>query len=344
MRQIDMRKLPVAAQEERRRQVIGLRQRGLTYKAIAAQVGLSRTGVINICQRFAAEGAKGLVSQPRGRKPDEQRLLYAAQEVEVQGLIRRHMPDELDLPFALWSRAAVGALIEQRCGVQLAVRTVGKYLARWSFTAQKPIQRAYEQDPAAVRRWLRRDYPAIAARAKRARGAVFWGDETGLRSDDVRGRSFAPRGRTPLVRVCHKRAGLSLISAVTNRGELRWMVADGAVNAPTFIRFLQRLIRDARRKVFLILDRLTAHRARLTRDWLAAHRSEIEVHYLPSYSPELNPDEGVHADLKQAVPRKAPARSRQQLKRAAVSHMRSLSKRPKRIRSIFQHQQFRYAA
>ena len=339
-----MRKLPVAAQEERRRQVIGLRQRGLTYKAIAAQVGLSRTGVINICQRFAAEGAKGLVSQPRGRKPDEQRLLCAAQEVEVQGLIRRHMPDELDLPFALWSRAAVGALIEQRCGVQLAVRTVGKYLARWSFTAQKPIQRAYEQDPAAVRRWLRRDYPAIAARAKRARGAVFWGDETGLRSDDVRGRSFAPRGRTPLVRVCRKRAGLSLISAVTNRGELRWMVADGAVNAPTFIRFLQRLIRDARRKVFLILDRLTAHRARLTRDWLAAHRSEIEVHYLPSYSPELNPDEGVNADLKQAVPRKAPARSRQQLKRAAVSHMRSLSKRPKRIRSIFQHQQFRYAA
>jgi transposase len=228
--------------------------------------------------------------------------------------------------------------------VRLAVRTVGKYLARWSFTVQKPIRRAYEQDPAAVRRWLRRHYPAIAARAKRARGAVFWGDETGLRSDDVRGRSFAPRGRTPLVRVCHKRAGLSLISAVTNRGELRWMVADGAVNAPTFIRFLQRLIRDARRTVFLILDRLTAHRARLTRDWLAAHRSEIEVHYLPSYSPELNPDEGVHADLKQAVPRKAPARSRQQLKRAAVSHMRSLSKRPKRIRSIFQHQQFRYAA
>ena len=228
-------------------------------------------------------------------------------------------------------------------------------------SAQKPIRRAYEQAlrcpstrwrarnlrqlrPAAVRRWLRRDYPAIAARAKRACGAVFWGDETGLRSDDVRGRSFAPRGRTPLVRVCHKRAGLSLISAVTNRGELRWMVADGAVNAPTFIRFLQRLIRDARRKVFLILDRLTAHRARLTQDWLAAHRSEIEVHYLPSYSPELNPDEGVNADLKQAVPRKAPARSRQQLKRAAVSHMRSLSKRPKRIRSIFQHQQFHYAA
>jgi len=344
MRHVDERKLPAAAQEERRRQVIGLRQCGMTYKAIGAQVGLSRTGVLDICQRFAAEGAKGLVSKPRGRRPDEQRLLDAAQEAEVQGLIRRHTPDELGLPFALWSRAAVGALIARRCGVALAVRTVGKYLARWGFTAQKPVRRAYEQDPVAVRRWLRREYPAIVARARQARGVIFWGDETGLRSDDVRGRSYAPRGRTPLVRVCHKRAGLSLISAVTNRGELRWMVVDGAVNAPTLIRFLGRLVRDARRKAFLILDRLKAHRARLTRDWLAEHRSEIEVHYLPPYSPELNPDEGVNADLKQAVPRKAPARSKQQLKRAAVSHMRSLSRRPKRIRAIFRHQQFRYAA
>lgn len=339
-----MRKLPAAAQEERRRQVIGLRQRGLTYKAIAAQVGLSRTGVFNICQRFAAEGAKGLVSKPRGRRPDEQRLLDAAQEAEVQGLIRRHTPDEVGLPFTLWSRAAVGMLIARRCGVALAVRTVGKYLARWGFTAQKPIRRAYEQDPAAVRRWLRRDYPAIVARARQARGIIFWGDETGLRSDDVRGRGYAPRGRTPVVRVCQKRAKLSLISAVANKGELRWMVVDGAVKAPDLIRFLRRLVRDARRKVFLILDRLKAHRARLTRGWLAEHRSEIEVHYLPSYSPELNPDEGVNADLKQAVPRKAPARSKQQLKRATISHMRSLSARPKRIRSIFQHRQFRYAA
>ncbi len=235
-------------------------------------------------------------------------------------------------------------LIRQRFGVRLAVRSMGTYLARWGFTAQKPIRRAYEQDPAAVRRWLRRDYPAIVARAKRARGAIFWGDETGLRSDDVRGRSYAPRGRTPVVRVCHKRAGLSLISAVSNRGELRWMVVDGAVNAPTFIRFLERLVREARCKVFLILDRLRVHRARLVQDWLAEHRSEIEVHFLPAFSPELNPDEGVNADLKQAVPRRAPARSRQQLKRAAISHMRSLSKRPKRIRAIFRHRQFRYAA
>src|SRR4029453_9909283 len=162
--------------------------------------------------------------------------------------------------------------------------------------------------------------------------------------DDVRGRSYAPRGRTPVVRVCHRRAGLSLISAVTNRGGLRWVVVAGAVHPPTFLPFLRAWIREARGKVLLILDRLKAHRARLTRDWLAEHRSEIEVHHLPPYSPELNPDEGVNAALTQAVPRKAPARSRQQLKRAPISPLRSLSKRPERVRSIFQHQQFRYAA
>jgi len=344
MKHVDMRKLPAAAQEERRRQVIGLRRAGMTYDAVATQVGLSRTGVFDICKRFAERGVAGLRSGPRGPEPGTGRFLDAAQEAEVRDLIRRYTPDELDLPFALWSRAAVQELVLRRCGVRLAVRSMGTYLARWGFTAQRPLRRAYEQDPAAVRRWLRRDYPAIVARAKRARGVVFWGDETGLRSDDVRGRGYAPRGRTPLVRVCHRRAGLSLLSAVTNKGELRWMVVDGAVKAPDLVRFLGRLIRDTGRKVFLILDRLKVHRARLTRDWLAEHRAEIAVHYLPAYSPELNPDEGVNADLKQAVPRKAPARSKQQLMRATISHMHSLSKRPRRIRAIFRHRQFRYAA
>ena len=344
MKHVDMRKLPAAAQEERRRQVIGLRRAGMTYDAIAAQVGLTRTGVFDICQRFAARGAAGLKSGPRGPAPGYGRFLNAGQEREVRDLIRRHTPDELDLPFALWSRAAVRVLIEQRCGVRLAVRTMGTYLARWGFTAQKPLRRAYEQCPAAVRRWLRRDYPAIAARAKREKGTIFWGDETGLRADDVRGRSFAPRGQTPVVRPNHRRASVGLISAVTNKGELRWMVLDGAIKAPVLIRFLGRLIRDADRKVFLILDRLPVHRSRSVRAWLDGRGDEIEVFYLPPYSPELNPDEGLNADLKQAVTRKAPARSKPQLKRAVLGHMRKLSTSPARIRSYFGHQTFRYAA
>ena len=344
MKHVDMRKLAPAAQEERRRQVIGLRQSGVSYAAIAAQVGLSQTGVFDICQRFAAKGKKGLVSGKRGRKPDEQRLLDAAQETAIKRLICRHMPDELGLDFALWSRDAVRALIRRQYGVRLAVRTTGKYLARWGFTAQKPLRRAYEQNPTEVRHWLRQEYPAIVARARRARGVIFWGDETGLRADDVRGRSYAPPGKTPVVRPNHRRIGLGLISAVSNRGEVRWKGLNGAIKAPVLIGFLQRLIRDAKRKVFLILDRLQVHRAARVRDWLAERRAKIEVFYLPAYSPELNPDESLNADVKHVVTRKAPARSKQQLKRATISYMRRLAKLPARVRSYFRHKPVHYAA
>src|SRR5919106_259662 len=251
MKHVDMRKLPAAAPEERRRQVIGLRQAGMTYDAIAAQAGLTRTGVFDICLRFAERGAAGLKSGPRGPEPGHGRFLDAEQE-------------------------------------------------------------------AAARDWLRRDYPAIAARAKAEGGTIFWGDETGLRSDDVRGRGYAPRGRTPEVRVNHKRANLGLISAVTNKGELRWMVLDGAITAPDLLRFITRLVRDAGQKVFLILDRLPVHRSAKVRDWLAGREAEIEVFYLPGYSPELNPDEELNGDLKQAVTRAAPARGKEQLKRAVI--------------------------
>jgi transposase len=344
MDHVDMRKLPAAAQEERRRQVVGLRDSGLTYDAIAVQVGLSRTGVFNICRRFAEQGLAGLASGPRGPAAGTGRFLQAEQEAEVRALISRHTPDDLGLPFALWSRAAVRELIEQHCGVRLAVRTMSTYLARWGFTAQKPLRRAYEQSPKAVRRWLRREYPALVARARGEKGVIFWGDETGVRSDDVRGRSFAPRGRTPVVRPSHRRARLGLISAVTNKGELRWMVLEGAVTAPSLIRFLGRLIEDARGKVFLIWDNLPVHRSQAVRGWLAKRTEQIEVYHLPSYSPELNPDEGLNADLKHAVTRKPPARSKPDLKRAVISHMRRLAKLPDRIRSYFGHPSFRYAA
>jgi transposase len=344
MKHVDMRKLAPAAQEERRRQVIGLRQTGASYAAIAAQVGLSQTGVFDICKRFGAKGEQGLLSGKRGRKPEEQKLLTAAQASEIKRLICRHMPDELGLAFALWSREAVRALIERQHGVRLAVRTSGKYLARWGFTAQKPLRRAYEQNPADVRHWLRDEYPAIVAQARRAHGVIFWGDETGLRADDVRGRSYAPPGKTPVVRPNQRRIGLGLISAVSNKGELRWKVLDSAIKAPVLICFLQRLIKDAGRKVFLILDRLPVHRSAAVRTWLSRHTAQIEVFYLPSYSPELNPDEGLNADLKQHVTRKAPLRSKQALKQTAISHMRRLAKSPARVRSFFRQNSMLYAA
>jgi transposase len=344
MQATDMRSLSRDARHERRVQVIGLRRSGRSYDDIACQTGLSRTGVFDICKRWKLHGGKGLYDAPGGRPAGEGRALDLVQEVTMREVVATKTPDEMQLPWALWTRAAVGQLIEQYCAVALSVRAVGLYLARWGFTPQKPLTQAREQSPAAVKQWLRKDYPQIAARAHAEGAEIHWGDETGLRIDDVRGRGYAPRGQTPVVRVTRKRQNLSVISTVTNKGQMRWRVLDGAMNGARLIDFMQRLVRDVKKKVFLILDNLPAHHTKLVKAWLTANVERIEVFYLPSYSPQLNPDEMANADLKQAVTKRVPARTKEELAKAVKSHLRSVQRQPERIRKYFQHDPVRYAA
>jgi transposase len=339
-----MRSLGPEARVERRKMVIKLRKGGATYKTIAEQTGLSATGVFDICKRYERSGVKALKDAPSGREHGEGRRLTAEQEAEIQKLIADKMPDQLKLSYALWSRPAVAALIATRYGITLPVRTMGHYLKRWGFTPQKPIRRAYEQSPKAVQEWLDVSYPQIEREAKAEGAEILWGDETGLRSDDVRGRSFAPKGKTPVVRINSRREGLSIISAVSNKGQMRWKIFDGALNSDILIEFLRRLIKGAKKKVFLILDNLRVHHSLPVKEWLARNADTIKVFYLPSYSPELNPDEMANADIKQAVTKLAPARTKAQLVKAATSHLRSVQKQPARVRSYFQHDPVKYAA
>ena len=236
-----------------------------------------------------------------GRKVGEFRVLAAERERQVQQLIRDKTPDQIKLPYALWSRAAVAELIADRFGLRVPVRTMSTYLKRWGFTPQKPLRRAYEQSPAAVKRWMETDFLAIAARVKKEGAEIHWGDETGLCSDDVCGRCFAPKGETPVIRVSSKRAGLPILSTVTNKGQKRWKIFDGALNADILIDSLRRLIKGVTKKVFLILDNLRVHHSKSVTAWLAKHGDAIAVFYLPSDSPEPNPDKMASEDIKQAV-------------------------------------------
>ncbi len=251
----------------------------------------------------------------------------------------------LKMDFALWSRAAVMQLIERECRVALHVRSVGKYLARWGFTPQKPIKRAYEQSPQAVQEWMDETYPAIAARAKAQAGEIHWGDETALLNTDVRGRSYSPKGKTPVVMaIGGTRQKLSMIASVTNQGKARWMIIDGAFNHEKLIEFLESLITDAGRKVFLILDNLGVHHCKPVKAWLAQHAHEMEVFYLPSYSPELNPEERLNADLKHVIRRKVPIRTKSKLRAAAEDHMQIVATEPERVKAYFQDPRVKYAA
>jgi len=221
MEQTNGRMISPEALNERRRRAVKLRLGGMKLAAVSSAVELSPGTIIAAVKAYKTGGWPGVATRRRGRSAGDGRTLSADQERAIRKLICDRTPDQLKMPYALWTRTAVGELVAQQFGIKLPVRTVGHYLKRWGFTPQKPIRKAYEQRPAAVKAWLDKDYPVIAERAKSEGAEIHWGDETGLRSDDVRGRSYAPKGQTPVIEVCNNRESLSLISAVTNRGKVR---------------------------------------------------------------------------------------------------------------------------
>ena len=287
----DARKLSPSAQEEKRKQAVRLRKKGLGYKEIAELVGVHVLTIGRWIRAYEKRGTTALKSKRRGRPSGTGRMLSLEQEEMIQKLIVDKSPDQLKLSYALWTRKAVMEVIEQETGMKLAIRTVGKYLSLWGFTPQKPLKKAYEQNPKKVSEWLEEAYPAIKAQAKEEDGEIYWGDETGIRNNAQHERGYAPKGQTPVVRLNAKRESTNMVSAINNQGKVRFHVYDSTMNADVLIDFMKRLIKDADRKVFLILDNLRVHHAKVVRAWLADHHELIEVFYLPSYSPELNPDE-----------------------------------------------------
>jgi hypothetical protein len=204
--------------------------------------------------------------------------LSQAQEDAIQRMIIDKRPERLKMDLHLWSRAAVGQLIEWGFGIKLRVRSIGKYLTRWGFTPQKPIKRAYEQNSVAVQAWLEGEYPAIEQRAKAEGAEIHWGDETELVNTDVRGTSYAPAGKTPVAfGVGGTRQKLSMIATVTNQGKTRWMIIDEAFDAEKLIEFLQALIKDAGKKVFPVLDNLRVHHSKLVKAWVGERKDQIEL-------------------------------------------------------------------
>lgn len=340
----DARTLDPAAQEEKRKTAVRLSKRGFTHKDIADQVGVHYLTVGRWLTKYREGGMKALLSQVRGRRLGSGRQLNAEQEQRLQQLLIDKTPDQLKLQYALWTRQAVQQLIKQETDLRVPIRSVGEYLKRWGFTVQKPRKQAYEQRPAEVQRWLDDEYPAIRARAKAEKAEINWGDETGLRSDCQHTRGYAPKGKTPVIRLSAKRESINLISTVTNQGKVRFRFFEGSMNAGILIDFMKRLIKDADRKVFLILDNLRVHHAKVVKSWLIEHSDEIEVFYLPAYSPELNPDEYLNCDLKAGVHTGTPARNKKQLKSKAMAHLQKLQKLPARVMSYFQAQPIQYAA
>ena len=235
-------------------------------------------------------------------------------------------------------------LIEARFSKRLGLSTVQLYLQRWGFSPQKLLSRAKERQSSAIRTWLETGYPAIAKRARARKAIIYWGDETGISNQDQIGRSWSPKGQTPIIARSAKRASKSLISAVSNRGQMRFMFYDGALNVDLFIAFLRRLIKDAEQKVFLIVDNLKVHHAKKVTAWVRSHAHEIELFYLPSYAPDHNRDEFLNGDLKQKLRQKPQPGTKDELVGTTRAVMRAIQKSPNRIKSYFMAEPVKYAA
>jgi len=344
MEKTDTRRLKPEVLQQLRHQAIRLRKKGMKYKAISEVIDVHHTTICGWWKAYEREGTKGIRLKTRGRKHGAKRTLSPEQEKELQKIIEDKEPDQLKLPFALWTRRAVIQIIKKHYRIDMPIRTAGEYLKRWGFTPQKPLKRAYGRKKNGVKKWLDEEYLKIASQGKKEGAEIHWGDETGLRNDSQHGRSYSPRGKTPVIRLCAKRERINLISSITNQGKVRFMVYQDTMNSQTLIKFLKRLIKDADKKVFLILDNLRVHHSKLVKEWLKEHEEEIELFFLPSYSPELNPDEYLNCDLKAGVHSGAPARKKADLKKKTISHLRMLQKKPQRVMKYFKHLKILYAA
>jgi transposase len=340
----DFRKLAPATQAELRRVAVAMVRAGKTRIEAAEAVGVNRRFVGQWVKAAGQSGEAVLAGRRRGRRAGEQKALSAAQEDRLRGLITQGCPDQYGLSFALWTRQAVRALIARETGVWLALPVVGRYLRGWGFTAQRPMRRASERQDAAVRAWLESAYPQIARRARAQGCEIQWADETGLSNQAHYGRSFAPKGQTPIIRRPARRFSQSMISSLTNQGKLRFMIYEGALNTTIFLNFLRRLIREAGRKLFVIVDNLPVHRARRVTAWVQDHADQIELFYLPPYAPEHNPDAFLNNDLKQAMAHRRTPRDKAALKSGLTSYMHSLQRCPAKVRTFFQAPTVRYAA
>ncbi len=335
MEKRDARSLSPETQEEIRRQAIRL-LKTLKPREVAELLEVSRNAVYEWKKAHQAGGLKALKAKTQGRPKDSGLALSKERQHKIRVIICDATPDQLKMPFALWTREAIQSLVKDLFNINMERRQVGRYLKRWGFTPQRPVKRAYERNDKAVRKWMDEEYPAIAKKAAAEDAEIHWGDETGIKSNDHRGRGFAPKGKTPVLRHKGKAESVNMISTVTNLGKLRFMIYDGNFNAQVFIRFLTRLVKSSAKKVHLIVDNLKVHHSKIVKAWEAERHEKIELHYLPSYSPDLNPDEYLNCDLKTELAKRPERRIKGKFTKTVRSTMKKLQGLPKRVASYFE--------
>lgn len=342
MRKDDARKLDHQTLEAMRERAVRRVQEGESPEVVAKIFGIGRTAMYRWLSQYRQGGWSALKAKPLfGRPPklDDKKLKW------IYDTVTQKNPLQMKFAFALWTREMVATLIKDKFKIKLSGASVGRLLAQLGITCQKPLHRAIERDEALVQKWLKTEYPKIK-RAAKAQGAdIYFGDAAHMRSDHHAGRTWGKKGETPIVEATGARHGISLISAITSKGKMRFMIKEkGGVGASVFIEFLKRLLVGAKRPVFLIVDNGSAHRAKITKAFVETLGGKLKLFFLPPYSPDRNPDELVWKHLKADTVGRMVTTSKADFKEKVVASMRSLQKCPEKISAFYQKPSLKYAA
>ena len=303
----------------------------------------SKGHVSGTWKKYQGGGISAVKAVAMGR-PKNSGKLTSEQQCEIKKLIVDKCPEQLKLKGFLWDRKRVCELVNRRFKIKITVQAMGQYLKKWGFSAQRPVKRNHKQNPAEIEKWIKEEYPAIKERAQKENAEIAWGDETCCQNESNYVKGYAPIGQTPILPVGNEHFRVSMISAVTNQGKLRFMFYRGSMNAKRLIEFMRRLIKESNRKIFLILDNLKTHHSKKVSEWLEKHKDEIDVFFLPPYAPEYNPDEYLNGNLKRELAKKGYAKTVDELESKARGTMKSFQKNTAHVASFFSAERVKYAA
>ncbi len=325
-----------------KKQVVRIKQLGKSGAEIEELTGVNKYAVSRIWTAFVKGGSTAIKPKKPGRKKGVNLLLTPSQEREIRRAIVDKAPDQLKMSGTLWTRQKISDYVKRVHGVKLSLQCVSNYMNRWGLTCQRPTKRAYSQDDVRVKSFMEKEYPAIAKRAKAENAQIWWGDEVGVCNTENYERGYAPKGHPPVLKVESKRERSNMISAINNQGSVRFKVYDDTMTQQTLIDFMRRMITDATRKIFFILDNLRVHHGKKVAKWLSRHKEEIEVFFLPPYSPELNPVEYLNHALKLDIHSGEHPRTKKDIKHKIHSFMRRLQHAKYNVRAFFLHKKLAY--
>lgn len=337
----DARKLDHKTLEEIRIRAVERVQEGESPEVVIKALGFTRSCIYTWLALYRAGGWGAL--KARALKGRPMKISAAAMQWLYQTIAGKN-PLQCRFEFALWTREMIRALLREEFDLKLSLSSVGRLLRQLGLSCQRPLFRAIEQDPERVRRWKEEEFPAIQRRAKEAGARILFGDEAGVRSDYHAGTTWGVKGQTPIVPRTGGRYSINMLSAISGRGELRFMLVKGRVNGTVFAEFLRRLMHNASHPIFLILDGHSIHRSRPVREFVAQQGGRLQLFFLPPYSPELNPDEQVWNYVKNHGVGRAALRGSRDLARFVLARLRSLQRLPWTVRMFFLTPDTQYAA